>query len=138
MLCFLTMGCWPAILTVDGLVLVKGQESMLSAQLERQPVLGFRDGIENVWVRFFVGGCQVAEQLTADEGRAFTFRDLSPPTGSEFEASAVVDLTDPLLPQPKPSPKGGRKPINRRRVPEDILRILRTGARCKDPPAQHP
>jgi len=85
------MGCSPAILTVDSLVLVRGQESMLLAQLEREPVLGFRDGVENVWVRFFVGGRQVAEKLTADEGRASTFRELSPATGAEFEAIAVVD-----------------------------------------------
>jgi hypothetical protein len=88
---FATIGCSPAILTVDGLVLVRGQESMLLAQLEREPVLGFRDGIQNVWVRFCVGGRQVAEQLTADAGRASTFCSLSPAMGAEFEASAVVD-----------------------------------------------
>ncbi len=64
---------------------------MLLAQLEREPVLGFRDGIENVWIRFFVGGRQVAGRLTADKGRASTFCDLSPAVGAEFEASAVVD-----------------------------------------------
>ncbi len=64
---------------------------MLLAQLEREPVLGFRDGIEDVWVRFCVGGRQVAEQLTADAGRATTFCSLSPAMGARFEASAVVD-----------------------------------------------
>ncbi|MBN1344529.1 MAG: hypothetical protein JXQ73_17700 [Phycisphaerae bacterium] len=90
-LCVVVVGCSPAILTLDGLVLVRGQESMLLAQLEREPVLGFRDGIENVRIRFRVDGRQVAEQLTADEGRASTFRDLSPASGAEFEAIAVVD-----------------------------------------------
>jgi hypothetical protein len=63
---------------------------MLLAQLEREPVLGFRDGIEDIWVRFWVGGRQVAKQLTADAGRASTCCDLSSAVGAEFEASAVV------------------------------------------------
>lgn len=89
--CLVSTGCSPAILSVDGLVLVNGQQSILLAQLEREPVLGFRSGIENRWVRFFVGGRQVAQELTADEGRASTSCDLSPAVGAKFAVTAVVD-----------------------------------------------
>ena len=45
---------------------------------------------------------------------------------------------EPLLPEPKPSPKGGPKPIPNRPVFEGILWILRTGARWKDMPDRFP
>ncbi len=45
---------------------------------------------------------------------------------------------EPLLPKFKRSPKGGRKPVDNRRVLEGILWVLRSGARWKDLPAQHP
>jgi len=45
---------------------------------------------------------------------------------------------EPLLPKPKRSRKGGRKPIAHRRVLEGILWVLRTGARWKDLPAEFP
>lgn len=47
-------------------------------------------------------------------------------------------LIEPLLPQPEPSPKGGRKRIDNRRVLEGILWILRTGARWQDLPEIYP
>ena len=47
-------------------------------------------------------------------------------------------LIEPLLPQPVPSPKGGRKRIDNRRVVEGILWILRSGARWQDLPDRYP
>jgi transposase len=47
-------------------------------------------------------------------------------------------LIEPLLPKRKASPKGGRKPVENRRVLEGILWILRTGARWKDLPDTYP
>ncbi len=45
---------------------------------------------------------------------------------------------EPLLPKPKRSSKGGRKPVYNRRVLEGILWVLRTGARWKDLPTEFP
>jgi transposase len=45
---------------------------------------------------------------------------------------------DPLLPEPKPSPRGGPKPTPNRPCFEGILWMLRTGARWKDLPQQYP
>jgi transposase len=44
----------------------------------------------------------------------------------------------PLLPEAKPSPKGGRTRIDNRPVFEGILWVLRAGARWKDLPKQYP
>jgi len=44
---------------------------------------------------------------------------------------------EPLLPQPKPSAKGGRRPIDNRRVPKGILWGLWTGAPWKEVPKQY-
>jgi transposase len=44
---------------------------------------------------------------------------------------------EPLLPQPKKSPKGGRRPIENRRVLEGILWVLWTGAPWKEVPKQY-
>jgi len=56
-----------------------------------------------------------------------------------------VQLTDaqwakiePLLPKFKRSAKGGRKPVENRRVVEGILWVLRSGARWKDLPSEYP
>ena len=51
---------------------------------------------------------------------------------------AQWEKIEPLLPKPKRSPKGGRKPVDNRRVLEGILWVLRTGARWKDLPAEFP
>jgi transposase len=45
---------------------------------------------------------------------------------------------EPLLPQPKPSPKGGRKRRSNREVFEGIAWVLRSGARWKDLPGEYP
>ncbi len=45
---------------------------------------------------------------------------------------------EPLLPQPKPSPKGGRKRRSNREVFEGIAWVLRSGARWKDLPREYP
>ena len=45
---------------------------------------------------------------------------------------------EPLLPKPKPSPKGGRRRVSDRRCFEGILWVLRSGARWKDLPEQYP
>jgi transposase len=47
-------------------------------------------------------------------------------------------LIEPLLPKHEPSSKGGRRPIDNRRVLEGILWILRTGARWQDLPDRYP
>ncbi len=44
----------------------------------------------------------------------------------------------PLLPEPKPSPRGGPKPTPNRTCFEGIVWMLRTGARWKDLPSQYP
>ena len=45
----------------------------------------------------------------------------------------------PLLPQPRPRPRGGGRPwIENRRVLEGILWILRSGARWQDLPEKFP
>ena len=44
---------------------------------------------------------------------------------------------EPLLPKPKRSRRGGRKPVSNRRVFEGILWVLRTGARWKDVPREY-
>jgi len=45
---------------------------------------------------------------------------------------------EPLLPKFKRSVKGGRKPVDNRRVFEGILWVLRSGARWKDLPSEYP
>ena len=47
-------------------------------------------------------------------------------------------LLKPLLPEPKVSPKGGRPPIDNRKVLEGILWVLRTGAKWQDLPDRYP
>ncbi len=44
----------------------------------------------------------------------------------------------PLLPEPKVSPKGGRRPEPNRPCFEGILWVLRSGARWKDLPGEYP
>lgn len=45
---------------------------------------------------------------------------------------------EPLLPQYKPSPKGGRRRRDNREVFEGIAWVLRSGARWKDLPERYP
>jgi len=59
-------------------------------------------------------------------------RHASEPTDEQWR------LIEPLLPKPKPSPRGGRRPLANRAVFEGILWVLRTGARWKDLPPQYP
>jgi transposase len=47
-------------------------------------------------------------------------------------------LLQPLLPEPRKNPKGGRPPTDNREVLEGILWILRTGARWQDLPERYP
>lgn len=44
---------------------------------------------------------------------------------------------EPLLPQPKRSPKGGRRPVDNRKVLEGILWVLWTGAPWKEVPKEY-
>jgi transposase len=48
------------------------------------------------------------------------------------------DKIAPLLPKPKPSPRGGLTPTPNRSYFEGIVWMLRTGARWKDVPQQYP
>ena len=45
---------------------------------------------------------------------------------------------EPLLPKPKPSAKGGRKPRDNREVFDGIIWVLRSGARWNDLPDRYP
>lgn len=47
-------------------------------------------------------------------------------------------MLEPLLPNPKRNPKGGRPPVDNRKVLESILWVLRTGARWQDLPDRYP
>ncbi len=58
-------------------------------------------------------------------------REQSELTNAQWERLA------PLLPEPKVSPKGGRRPIANRPVFEGILWVLRSGARWKDLPKRN-
>ena len=44
----------------------------------------------------------------------------------------------PLLPEPRPSPDGGQKPVGNRPVVEGILWVLRNGGRWKALPRGYP
>lgn len=48
------------------------------------------------------------------------------------------EKVEPLLPKAKLRPRGGRPPADNRQVLEDILWILRTGARWEDLPKRYP
>ncbi len=45
---------------------------------------------------------------------------------------------EPLLPQLQPSPKGGRRFVDNRRVLEGMLWVLKAGAHWRDLPPQYP
>ncbi len=46
------------------------------------------------------------------------------------------ELIEPCLPPPRPRPKGGRKPIDRRRTLTGILFVLKTGIPWEDLPQE--
>lgn len=80
----------PPILSVDDVVVMPGEKTRLVAYVEREPVLGLRKDVEDVTVRFFVGGNEIGHDETDDDGRASVKCELQPGTG-RYEARAVVD-----------------------------------------------
>ena len=79
----------PPILSVDDAVVMPGEKTHLVAYVEREPVLGLRKDVEDVTVRFFVGGNEVGHDKTDDDGRASIRCELRSGT-ARYEARAVV------------------------------------------------
>lgn len=79
----------PPILSVDDAVMIPGEKTHLVAYVEREPVLGFRKDVEDIEVRFFVGGEEVDDDQTDNDGRA-SIKCKLPPGTRTYEARAVV------------------------------------------------
>lgn len=87
----MTVGCGQPVLSVDDAVLMDGRPVRLLAYLEREPMFGVRDGIENATVEFQVDGIQAGSARTGSNGEAEVRVTLPAPDIDSFEARATVD-----------------------------------------------
>jgi transposase len=58
------------------------------------------------------------------------------PMAKPLLTDELWELIEPCLPPPRPRPKGGRKPIDRRRTLTGILFVLKTGIPWEDLPQE--
>ena len=93
MLCLLgnaITGCGQATLSVDDAVLLEGQQTRFIGYLEREPLLGIRDGIEGARIRFFIDGREVGCAGTDGDGGSSIACDVDADSPSRFEARAIL------------------------------------------------
>lgn len=83
-------GCAPPVLSVDDAVTMGG-DLRLVAFVEREPILGLRRDVEDVAVRFHLGGREVGDDDTDGDGRASVKCKLRADAVETFEARVTVD-----------------------------------------------
>ncbi len=84
-------GCGRPILSVDDAVLIAGQPVRLVAYLEREPMFGVRNGVENTTLAFRLDGTEAGSARTGSNGEAEIRVTLPSPDLRTFEARATVD-----------------------------------------------
>lgn len=88
---WLSTGCSHAILSLDDVVAVDGQKSLLVAHFEREPLLGLRVSIEETPIHFYYNGQNLAQAYTDEEGRAAVICEFPHGDVAVVEARAEAD-----------------------------------------------